>query len=81
MGEAQIYEALTEIFHDFFADSSIMLKPDTVAKDVDGWDSLNHLSLMIAVESRFAIKLKTQEIEKLTKVGDLVAVIDQRLKD
>lgn len=79
MTEAQIYQALTEIFRDFFANSAIELKPETTAKDVEGWDSLNHLSLMIAAENHFGIKLKTGEIEKLTKVEDLVAVIHQRL--
>ena len=79
MAEAQIYEELTDVFRDFFADSSIILKPDTVASEVEGWDSLNHLSLMIATESRFGIRLQTQEIEKLTRVGDLVALIERKL--
>jgi acyl carrier protein len=79
MAEAQIIEDLTDIFRDFFADSSIVLKPETVASDVEGWDSLNHLSLMIATEARFGIRLQTQEIENFTRVGDLVALIERKL--
>lgn len=81
MTEAQIYEGLTELFQDFFADPSIVLESKTAAQDVDGWDSLNHLSLMIAAESRFGVKFQTNEIEKLTKVGDLVALIQSKLNN
>jgi acyl carrier protein len=79
MANACIYDELTELFRDFFADPSIVLTPETVAKDVEGWDSLNHLSLMIATESRFGIKLQTEELEKLTRVGDLAALIEHKL--
>jgi len=79
MTEAEVYEQLTEIFQDFFANSSIVLKPETVAKDIEGWDSLNHLSLMIAVESRFGVKFRASEIEKLTNVGGLVGSILRKL--
>ncbi|MGO9742361.1 MAG: acyl carrier protein [Roseiarcus sp.] len=81
MEETKIYLALDEIFQDFFADSTLALRPETTARDVPGWDSLNHLSLMIAVESRFGIRLTTAEIEKLTRVGDLAAVIAAKLGD
>jgi acyl carrier protein len=79
MANARIYDELTDVFRDFFADPSIVLTPDTVAKDVEGWDSLNHLSLMIATESRFGIKLQTEELEKLTRVGDLAELIEHKL--
>lgn len=80
MAETQIYEELTDVFRDFFANPSIVLTPDTVASDVEGWDLLNHLSLMIATELRFGIRLQTQEIEKLTRVGDLVTLIERKLE-
>ena len=46
--------------------------------DVEGWDSFTHLNLIVATETRFGIKMRTDEIEGLTKVGDLVAIIVAR---
>ena len=51
MDEAQIYERLTEIFRDIFDDDSISVTPELSAKDVDGWDSLAHIRLMLTVEN------------------------------
>ncbi len=79
MSDNDIYEGLNDIFRDFFADSSIVLKPETTAKDIEGWDLLNHLSLMIAVELRFRVKFGTQEIEQVANVGELVSAIKRKL--
>ena len=79
MDESNIYAELTDIFHDVFADNSIVLRPETTAKDVDGWDSFNHLSIMVAVEGRFGIRFGTKEIEQLTNVGELAGLIQQKL--
>lgn len=78
MTEAEIYAGLTEIFHDVFADDSIELTPGLAAGQVDGWDSFNHLNIIVAVESRFGIKMRTSEIETLTNVGDLVGTIRRK---
>jgi acyl carrier protein len=78
MDEAEIYSVLTEIFQDLFADDAIVLSPSLTAGQIEQWDSLNHLNLIVAVESRFGIKMQTQEIETLTNVGDLVHTIAQK---
>ncbi len=75
MEETQIYTRLTELFEDVFDEDSVKLTPDVSAKDVDGWDSLTHIRLMLTVEKAFKIKLSTSEIGKLQNVGDLVALI------
>lgn len=78
MAEAEIYPALTELFHELFADDSIVIGPQTSAKDIDGWDSFVHLNLIVAVETRFNIKFRTDEIEKLADVGALVSAIESK---
>jgi acyl carrier protein len=78
MDDAEIYERLTEIFHSVFDDDSIELTPQLSAKDVDGWDSLSHIRLLLTIEKSFRIKLSTSEIGKLKDVGDLVALIRSR---
>lgn len=78
MNEAQIYAQLTEIFADVFDEDSIKVTPELAAKDVDGWDSLAHIRLMLTVERAFKVKFSTSEIGKLENVGDLVALIKAR---
>jgi acyl carrier protein len=76
---SEIYEQLTEIFRDLFDDDTLVLRPDITAADVPGWDSFNHVNLIVAVEARFNIKFKTAEIEGLRNVGHLVEVIESKL--
>ena len=78
MDEPQVYARLAEIFEDVFDEDSIKLTPDLSAKDVDGWDSLTHIRLILTVEKAFKIKFSTSEIGKLENVGDLVALIKAR---
>jgi len=76
--EAKIYERLTRIFQDIFDDDLIFVTPELSGKDVDGWDSLTHIRLMLTVERAFKIKFSTSEIGNLKNVGDLVALIKAR---
>lgn len=78
MDEPQIYERLARIFDDVFDEDSIRVTPDLSAKDVDGWDSLTHIRLILTIEKVFKIKFSTAEIGKLESVGDLVALIKAR---
>jgi acyl carrier protein len=78
MDEPQIYAKLTEVFRDVFDDDSINVTASLAAKDVDGWDSLTHIRLMLTVEKAFKIKFSTSELGRLKDVGDLVALIQKR---
>jgi len=78
MDEAQIYARLAGIFEDVFDEDSIEITPELSAKDVDGWDSLTHIRLILTIEKAFKIKFSTSEIGKLQNVGDLVTLIKTR---
>lgn len=78
MTDAEIIDGLTEIFHDLFADDAIVVTPTLTADDVDGWDSIKHISLIVAVEDRFGIKMKGSEIDGLANVGDLIRAIREK---
>jgi acyl carrier protein len=78
MDEAQIYARLGDVFQDVFDEDSINVTPELSAKDVDGWDSLTHIRLILTIEKAFKIKFSTSEIGKLENVGDLVALIKSR---
>jgi acyl carrier protein len=79
MDEAAIYQTLTGIFHDIFDDDTIVMRPDLSAKDVDGWDSLTHIRLLLTIERAFKVKFSTAEINNLENVRGLVALIKSRL--
>lgn len=79
MDEAQIYARLNDIFRDVFDDDTIEVAPQLSAKDVDGWDSLTHIRLILTVEKAFKTKFSTSEIGRLESVGDLVGLIHDRV--
>jgi acyl carrier protein len=78
MDESHIYARLAEIFQEVFDEDSINVTPELSAKDVDGWDSLTHIRLILTVEKAFKIKFSTSEIGKLENVGDLATLIKTR---
>jgi acyl carrier protein len=79
MNTEQIYSQLTDVFHEVFEDQSIIPTPEMTAGEVEEWDSLNHINLIVAIEARFKIKFKTAELESLRNVGHLVEIIQRKL--
>ena len=79
MQQQDIDAQLTEIFHDLFGDDTLVLSPQMTAKEVAGWDTIKHISLIVAIEERFHIKWKTSEIDSLRNVGDLQRTIAAKL--
>ena len=75
MTESDILAKLTELFRDIFDDEALTITPETTAEDVEGWDSVNHITLVVAIEQAFRVKFKTAEIESLKNVGDLVKLV------
>ena len=73
--EAELYQRLTEIFHDVFSRDDITLRPDLTAKDVAGWDSFRQVEILMAVQEVFDVKFSTREMDGLASVGDLIKVI------
>ncbi len=72
-------EAIKETMVDIFdIDDDVAIGPDTSAADIEEWDSLSHIRLIVALERHFGIKFKNAEVEGLKNVGDLVAVIDAK---
>lgn len=78
MDQPQIYSRLAEIFRNLFDEDSLQLSPELSAKDVDGWDSLTHIRLILTIEKAFKLRFSTAEIGKLENVGDLVTLIESR---
>jgi acyl carrier protein len=78
-----VRERLQENFREVFDDPAIVLRDDMTAADVDGWDSLAHINLIIAVERGFKIKFATAEISRMKEpgenVGSFLRLIERKL--
>lgn len=72
MSQDEIIKHLNGIFIDIIDDDDIRLTPETTADDVDGWDSLTHIQLVVAIEKHFKIRFNSKEIQSWKNVGDLV---------
>ena len=79
MEEGQVYLRLNAIFGDVFDDDSLALEAETTADDVDGWDSLSHIRLVLSVEKAFNVKFSAAEVGKLKNVGELVGLIRSKI--
>lgn len=78
MTEDQIYEALNEVFRDVFDDDEIEVYAETTAEDIEDWDSLEHINLVVAVEKRFDVKFSMGEVTGMKNVGEMVGIILER---
>ena len=79
MDEARIYARLAEIVAEVFDQDVVELAPELRVEDMDGWDSLSHVRLILTIEKSFEIKFLTSEMGNLETVGDLVVAIKARV--
>ena len=77
MTREAIFEELTEIFRDIFDDEEIELTDETTADDIEDWDSLEQINLLVAIEKKFSIKFKLDEVSHLANVGDMVTLVQK----
>lgn len=75
----EIKERLNNVFRTVFEDDSIVIQPSMTADDIDGWDSLSHVNLIIAVEIEFEIEFSQAEIRSFENVGSLLAAIEKKV--
>ena len=80
MNTDKIYEQLNEVFRDVFDDEQITVNAQTTADDIEDWDSLEHINLVVAVEESFSIKFTMAEVTGFANVGEMVQVIEARIK-
>jgi acyl carrier protein len=79
MTEAEIYDALNEVFRQVLESDTIALTPATTAEDVEGWDSMNHIFIVVELEKRFGVKFQAAEMEELKNVGELAGLVQHKL--
>ena len=74
-------EKLNAIFCEVFDDEDISIQPAMTANDVDGWDSLSHVNLIVAIETKFGIRFSHKEVLTFKNVGDLLNCIERKLAE
>ena len=79
MGNEKILNEVTEVFDEVFADHGASITENTTAQDIQEWDSLTNIELLVAIEQKFEIKFKSSDIGHLRNVGDLCEVIKKKL--
>ena len=72
-------EQLNAIFCQVFDDDDIKIVPENTANDIDGWDSLSHVNLIVAVEAHFGIRFSQKELLTFKNVGDLLKCIESKI--
>ena len=77
MSEQEILNAVQDIFRDNFDDDTLEITRSTCADDIEDWDSLEQINLLTAMEKKFGLKFKLEDVRGLENVGDLLALIER----
>lgn len=79
MSIEEIYEKLNEVFRDVFDDEDITVTANTTSEDIEDWDSLEHINLIVAVEKKFGMKFSMGEVTTMKNVGEMAEIIKSRI--
>ena len=79
MTREEVMERVQDIFRNNFDDDSIELTDATVASDIEDWDSLEQINLLVAIQKEFDIKFSVGEVEGLQDVGEMIDLVMSKL--
>ncbi len=79
MTEIKLLQDLSAIFTDIIDEGEVNLTMQSTADDVEGWDSLNHVQILAAVEKKYGFRFTLTEIQVFKNVGDLVQTIQKKI--
>ena len=80
MTRVEIFDALNEVFREVFDDSTLQVGENTTSSDIDGWDSLVHITLIAEIEDAFGIRIKMSDALHMKNTGELIDVISALAK-
>lgn len=75
MTKNEVYVRINNVFREVFDDDTITVTNDTTANDVEGWDSFEHINLIVAIEDEFSVKIPIKETIAMKNVGEMVDII------
>jgi acyl carrier protein len=74
-----IEKRLEAIFRDVFEDDELQIYAEMSAKDIDDWDSLTHIQLILEIEKAFKVKFTIEEITKTKNVGEFIELLKSKI--
>lgn len=74
-----IAERLQKVFREVFDDDKIVIFDQMISKDIEDWDSLMHINLIISIEEEFRLKFTTDEILGMENVGEFIRLIEKKI--
>ena len=75
MTREEVFRTLNDVFRDVFDDEEIKVNETTTAKDIEDWDSLEHINLLAAIEQEFGMKFTMGQVVTMINVGEMADVI------
>ena len=81
MSRQEVFDEVQKIFQAVFDDDELMISDSTNSDDIEDWDSLEHINLIIAMEKRFQRKFDIKEVGKLKDVGEMIDLIERKLNE
>jgi acyl carrier protein len=79
MDRTDILKQVNEVFIDILDNKNIILSDETSAGDIEEWDSLNHIQLVVAIERKFGIRFTSRQIQGWAKVGEMIDAIRSKV--
>ncbi len=81
MNRTELIQQVSEIFRDIFDDDDITVHNEMTAADIEDWDSLEQINILVAMERKFAIKFSVGEVEGLKDVGEMLDLIERKIAE
>ncbi len=75
MSRAEVFDKVQDIFRDVFDDETLTISDQTNSDEIEDWDSLEHISLIVSMEKEFSMKFDIKEVNKLENVGEMIDLI------
>ena len=79
MTHSEIMEKVQRIFREVFDDDTLVIEDSTNSSDIEDWDSLEHITLVVSMEKEFGLKFDLKEVNELANVGEMVDLIALKL--
>lgn len=79
MTREEVMSKVQDIFREVFDDESLIIKDSTNSDDIEDWDSLEHIALIVSMEKEFNMNFDIKEVNKLANVGEMVDLIVSKL--
>ena len=80
MNRNEVFEKVKDIFRDIFDDETLVIDDSTNANDIEEWDSLEQINILVAIQREFNIKFSIGDVEGLKDVGQTISLVESKLQ-